>query len=171
MAMASLREYRGSGSVEREQRRNFQSSSLGKRSKPSPWTHTFYCLANRSQVRVPTTQPEKRGLVAAGLGEKKVVVPDVNCSSKDFLEIIEDHFPKLKGARGFEFLRCTVNTRDLEIIAPPTCYNPRLLKSVAGSGRVYLRPIQCDLDLAPMQEFDQEISSVCCVLHDQLVKL
>ena len=49
----------------------------------------------------------------AGLGEKKIFVPDVECSAKEFNDIIIKAFPKLENAGGFEFLKCAPSIRKL----------------------------------------------------------
>ena len=41
----------------------------------------------------------------AGLGEK-IVVPDVDCTTEEFHEILMQSFPKLRNGGGFELLRC-----------------------------------------------------------------
>lgn len=56
-------------------------------------------------------------------------------------------FPKLKDGGGFELLRCMPSTRDLEEIPSPACLSPRLLRSRIGTARIYIRPIQVDLDI------------------------
>lgn len=53
--------------------------------------------------------------------------------------------PNLENSGGFEFLRYTPNTKDLETISLKIAQSPKLLKSVVASGRVFLRPIQQDL--------------------------
>ena len=90
----------------------------------------------------------------AGLGEKKVVVTDIDCSTSEFHEHLFQAFPKLKDCGGFECLRCIPSTRDLEVIPSPACHTPKLLRNRIGSGRVYIRPIQMDLDIEPEDEFD-----------------
>ena len=46
-----------------------------KKVRPSPWTKQFYCLAYCNQDHVPVTEDE---LYHAGLGLKKITVPDMN---------------------------------------------------------------------------------------------
>ena len=56
-------------------------------------------------------------------------------------------FPKLDGCGGFDLLCCIPNTKDLEAISFAVSHSPKLLKSVVGGGKVFIRPIQHDLDL------------------------
>ncbi len=73
----------------------------------------------------------------------------MDCSTQEFHDSILEAFPKLKEAGGFEFLRCVANSRDLEEVPSPINLSPRLLRSHMNSGRIYIRPIQVDLDLKP----------------------
>ena len=104
------------------------------------------CLSDTAQVRVPTSQSAKIILEEAGLGEKKITVPG-DCSSEHFRELLLETYPKLAVGGGFELLRCLANSRDLEVIPMRIATNPHLLKRRVGNGRIYIRPIQRDLDL------------------------
>ena len=111
------------------------------------------CLSSPVDSRVPTSAGAKEVLVEAGLGEKKVVIPDMNCSNDEFMSVIERHFPKLSGCGGYELLRCVANTKDLDTISTSVSRSPRMLKAIIGNGRVFIRPIQQTLDLDPI--FDE----------------
>ena len=121
-------------------------SSLPKKPKPSSWTHKFVCLATTNEDRVPTSCM-KDLLAFAGLGEQKVFIPDVDCTIEEFYETLYESFPRLRKAGGFELLRCLPSTRDLEIIPSPVSQSPRLLRSRMSTARVYIRPIQRNLDI------------------------
>ena len=86
-------------------------------------------------------------MVSAGLGEKKVFIPNINCSWDEFKDALVSGFPKLGNSGGFELLRCIPNTKTLETISLDIAQSPKLLKCVVGSGKVFLRPIQQDLGL------------------------
>jgi len=146
-ALRSVREH-FRPSVKDEQRSNFAPYSRSRNSRPSgsrppppskrikttPWTCKMVCLAGKN---VPVIPRVKVALLQAGLGEKKVKVEDVDCSCDDFKDCIIGHFPKLKG--GFEILRC---------VPMNVAFSPSLLKTVIGCGRIYIRPIQIDLNLS-----------------------
>ena len=103
----------------REQRSNFSpygSSNKGK--KPRSWTTKFFCLSNRDSLKVPCGLQERDDLVQAGLGEKKVVIPDIDCSQKEFYDVLIKTFPKLQGIGGFDLLRCIPNSKELEPLSP-----------------------------------------------------
>ena len=156
-AVTSIRGIRNDCSGNREfveeHRSNFKrkcstkASVLSKKPKSSSWTQKFICLSGTSDDRVPTTSVVREALSLAGLGEKKIQIYDVDCSTEAFHEILINAFPKLKTCGGFELLRCVPSTRDLELIPSPVCHSPQLLRSRIGTVRIYIRPIQADLDI------------------------
>ena len=59
-----------------------------------------------------------------------------------------DNFPQLKEAGGYELLRVGTRSRNLELIPiPPGGYTAQYLKEVVQQAKVYIRPIQADLDV------------------------
>ena len=171
-ALSVLRQIRGG--INSEQRENFiPYSRKGKKKKRSPvdqdfpfskkkdessWLHRFVCLASRSQERVPSPS-EKSLLSSCGLGEKMVRFPSLYLSYEESMDVLIGAFPKLAECGGFEFLKCLSNTRDLVLIPLQSSkYNqlgnsiPSQLQRKGGHGRIYIRPIQCDLPL----EIDDE---------------
>ncbi len=102
----------------------------------------------------------------AGLGEKKIQVPDVDCSTEEFNEVLINAFRKLKDCGGFELLRCTSSTRDLELIQSPVCHSPRLLRNRIGTARIYIRPIQTNLDIEEINMCSNKADDVSyCLLY------
>lgn len=118
-----------------------------KKVKGASWSTRFVCLANADTEHVPCTIAQKEVLVEAGLGEKKVDIPDVECSPKEFQEQLIKAFPKLKNCGGFELLRCVANSKILEPLSPSVSMSPKLLRRVVGKNQIFIRPIQQDLDL------------------------
>ena len=146
-----------SGEIAAEQKRNFSPySKLTVRGKGQPWTLKVFCLSSKDATRVPCSFAEREVLVQAGLGEKKATVPDINCSTQEFQSVLTSVFPKLEHSGGFDLLRCIPNTKDLEVINTVVAQSPKLLKSVVGSGRVFIRPIQRSLSM----DVDEELRSV-----------
>ncbi len=150
-AMSSLRNVRGAVSIRDEQRSLFgkRSSSITqtptrKLKKTITWTNKFVCLSGNNVSKAPTTNTSKMLLLSAGLGEKKIVIKDIDCTPNQFQEELTKHFPKLRDGGGFEFLRCIPNSRNLEVVPS---LSPRLLKREIGNGRVYIRPVQKPLSL------------------------
>ena len=82
---------------------NFAPYKDKKLGKNKSWSVKMVCLASKDAQRVPATAAERELLVAAGLGEKRVLVPNINCSWNDFKEVILTAFPSLNGCGGFEF--------------------------------------------------------------------
>ncbi len=165
-AIASVRGIKNQRNVAiaEEQRKNFKRKNSmpfqqrPKRPKPSTWTQKFYCLSCTESDKVSTKPSCQEILTLVGLGEKKVQIPDVDCSTEEFHAVILQSFPKLKDCGGFELLRCVPSTRDLEIIQSPMCHSPRLLRSRFGNGRIYIRPIQIYIDTELDSDSINEVS-------------
>ena len=102
---------------------------------------------------------EKNELVLAGLGEKKISILDVDCETSEFHETLLQAFPKLRDGGGFEMLKCASSTRKLEVIPFSISKSPRLLRSWIGTARIYIRPIQVDLDLTAVEGIDEDVVS------------
>ena len=111
---------------------------------------------------MPSSSLRKNELVLAGLGEKTVTIPNVNCSPQDFQKALSTEFPKLQQGGGFELLRCAASTRQLEVIPFQISQSPRLLKPWIGTARVYIRPIQLNLDVTPT-EVEDEVGKCCTI--------
>ena len=154
-AISLVRDARNS-TIAAEHRNNFgkRRSSASPRFAPkrgkgkaTSWTHKFFCLSETNDDVIPV---KKDHLILAGLGEKSLMVPNIDCSPDDFLEFIMDEFPKLREGGGIEFLKCIQSSRKLEVIPYNISSSPRVLKTWIGAARVYLRPIQRSLDLSPV---------------------
>lgn len=97
---------------------------------------------------VPIDSRVKEKLLEAGLGESKICITNVDdCTAAEFKAIVIKQYPKLSNCGGFELLRCVTNSKSLEVVSPRLARVPRMLKSVIGTGKVFIRPIQKDLDL------------------------
>lgn len=90
-----------------EQRNNFAPYNRNETSAlkgHKSWKARFVCLSNCQDEQVPCTSATKEVLISAGLGEKTLIVPNIDCSGKEFIDIIVASFPKLKDCGGFELL-------------------------------------------------------------------
>ena len=88
-------------------------------------------------------------LKAAGLGEKQVSI-GMRASAAQLHTKLMMTFPKLADGGGYELLRCLHNSRSLvQLPAPAGGHTPETLKEDVGQARIYLRPLQIDLTLAP----------------------
>ena len=81
----------------KKRKKGFSNISAPKRAKLNRWSTTFICLASKDAYQVPGTVAEKETLVEAGLGEVKVEIPNVECSTQEFYGILTSTFPKLQG--------------------------------------------------------------------------
>ncbi len=141
------------------------------RSPNDSWTHKFVCLASPDEERVPTTAIAKEMLSFAGLGEKKVFVQDVDCTTEEFHDILFTCFPQLKNSGGFELLRCLPSSRDLEVIPPPMCHSPRLIRIRMSTARIYIRPIQNDLvtdEIDVVEDFVVNMNLCDCLNNEDM---
>lgn len=116
------------------------------------WKHKFYCLAYTGQDRIPTTDTDKEELFQAGLGEKEIEFESLDITQEEFKEHIFGSFPRLREGGGFRLLKCLPNSRTLEVLSMAVHVSPSLLKQRVGKSRTYIRPIQKDLDLTPLDE-------------------
>ena len=136
--------------VRKEQTSNFAPYSTkpkGKQKKRQSWSMKLVCLCRQDDDQVPSSASAKEALLQAGLGERSVVLPDIFCTKEEFMQTMIATYPKLKDCGGFEFLRCIPNTKRLEVITPKLAHTPKLLRSIIGTGRVFIRPIQSNLSL------------------------
>ena len=118
--------------------------------KRETWTHRFVCLAQKDQIFAPS-QEQKESLRVAGLGEKKIILNKGLCASDVMSEVIKE-YPKPAEGGGFELLGSGNRLRDLVLITPPPGgYSVPFLKdSGIGQSVIYIRPIQTDLNLDPV---------------------
>ena len=109
----------------------------------------FFCLASTTQQDVPNND-EKQQLLVGGLGEKKITL-QADSTSSDVASALKETYPKLTDSGGYEFMYAKASSRQLSIIDEgENGYTIEFLKRFVGQGRVYIRPIQCDLDLRAM---------------------
>ena len=143
-----------------EQRINFAPYGLSTRrgTISKPWSVKMYCLSDTNAVKVPCTPSTREVLIEAGLGPKTFSVP-LSATGEEFRGIILSAFPKLKNGGGFDLLRCIANSKDLEVISSSVAQSAKLLKAAVGNGRVYIRPIQKNLDLS----IDKDVVPQCDV--------
>lgn len=163
-----------------EQRRNFSRYDKKKRKLGTPpltsaskkkkagktCTCKFMCLAKKDAQFAPSTVAEKEMLVEAGLGEK-IIKLEESSDLKEIHKAMIEAFPKLRDGGGFELLRALPSTRRLEPLSPVISKTIKLIKCVLGNSRIYVRPIQKDLDLHfsdDKSNMDDEVWSLVCQL-------
>uniref|UniRef100_A0A1X7SFH0 Uncharacterized protein n=1 Tax=Amphimedon queenslandica TaxID=400682 RepID=A0A1X7SFH0_AMPQE len=110
------------------------------------WKHNFVCLSNKDQSTVPDGT-EKAILKLAGLGEKSLTL----LTSEDLTYQLYNEFSQLKDSGGYELMRQGPN-RTLELIPiPPEGYTVDYVQSVVPHAKLYIRPIQIDLNINEVQ--------------------
>ena len=92
-------------------------------------------------------------LSLAGLGEKKISI-FLYRDAEDIHHEFIHNFPQLAKGGGYELLQCSDRGgRELILIdMPKTGYTPQYLKSVICSAKIYICPLQKDLDLSHSNE-------------------
>ena len=92
---------------------------------------------------------QKTALALAGLGEKKLSLY-FHSDAKELCDQLLDYFPKLLKAGEYGLLRCgDKGERNLVLIdVPPAGYTVEYLKAVVSSAKIYIRPLQKNLDLS-----------------------
>ncbi|CAB4036525.1 Hypothetical predicted protein, partial [Paramuricea clavata] len=128
---------------------NHHAKALKRRKSVKEISIKFFCLASTTQRDVPNND-EKQQLLVAGLGEKKVTL-QADSTSSDVVAALKETYPKLTDGGGYEFMYAKASSRQLSVIDEgENGYTIEFLKQFVGQGRVYIRPIHCDLDLKAM---------------------
>lgn len=155
--LCSRENKRPSASNNRNTKSNSRNTNTGRSFIPfvpkETWTHDFCVLSSTIQLFTPDRE-ESNTLLQAGLGKRKLVCPNKNASHSEFQAFVESEFPKLKAGGGFELLRAAGGgggKRKLQIV-PPGCegYNVPYVRGVVGSGVLFIRPLQVNLDISPV---------------------
>ena len=140
--------------VSQQRSRSVSVPRKAKKRKLQFWEHCFCCLASTTQCSPPG--PMDRGrLMQAGLGGETLSIME-SADAEDLHHDLLEAFPKLRAGGGYELLRTSErNNRTLDVIPPPLSgYTVAYFKSVAGQAKIYVRPLQKDLDLTPTQRED-----------------
>ena len=117
--------------------------------KGATWTHTFVCLAKKSQACLPSLQ-ERYELSCAGLGEKKISIEIEGNGFDSLYDLLLEQFLLLMNAGGIELMRTGFgsNSKTLNVIpvlAGRSSYTIAYLKEILKQAKCYVRPIQRDL--------------------------
>ncbi len=70
-------------------------------------------------------------------------------------DILVNHNPKLADGGGYQFCKCKSNSRELDHYLQMVLSSPRALQSCGGNSRTYIRPLQADLDLTRIDEYEK----------------
>lgn len=149
---------KGFSFIQNRKRSALPSKLTPKGHKVASWTHRFVCLSKCNQVTIPTTESAKDALLEAGLGEKKITIPDVNASAEEFQVVLFEAFLKLKDVGGYFFAKCRSNSRCLEPLPSVCLTSPRILQDRVGNARTYILPMQRDLDTSAVGRLASGVS-------------
>ena len=119
-----------------------------KKKRLATWNHDFICLSSTSCTKVPSGI-EMAQLIKGGLGRKQLMLFEYNGAADLHSEILHA-FPILRDGGGYELLRVSgCGTRSaLHVIPQPAQgYTVAYLKEVVRQAKVYIRPVQQDLQL------------------------
>ena len=119
--------------------------------KHQQWTHKFLCVPSCSTNTAPRKGSEWQLLISAGLWEKLVAFRTMDCPPGEYRDHLLETFSKLKDAGGFELMRYIPNSNQLECLPPLALHSPRNTQEYVGKSTVYIRPIQKDLNLSPLE--------------------
>lgn len=110
-------------------------------------------------------QQRKAKLNLAGLGDKKISI-FLHGDAEDIDYEFNRNYPKLAEGGGYELLRCSdKGSRELVVIdMPPAGYTPQYLQSVVSAAKIYIRPLQKNLDLT----YSEDVSSIYVTLHGKI---
>ena len=123
--------------------------------------HTGFCVPSCSTNTAPRKGSERQLIISAGLWEKLVTFPNIDCPPEEYRDHLLETFPKLKDARDYELMRCIPNSNQLECLPPLALHSLRNTQECVGKSKVYIRPIQKDLSLSPLElEIDGTYASV-----------
>jgi hypothetical protein len=114
------------------------------------WKHkVFFCLSRKNQSQCPCTVAEKAKLYKHGLGEREIecTAGDLEMTREEFRDLIFSFFPVLRGAGGYQFLKCFPNSRKMEILPSITHESPLSLKRLVGGAKTFIKPLQRDIDI------------------------
>ena len=142
--------------AERNKLFHYRGHPKSKKKRLCLWTHDFVCLSKTTDSKAPTSF-EAGELLRAGLGKKQLSLMEDGDSTDVHAEIMAA-FPKLKEGGGYELLRASDfggQRRELVLIPSPSeGYTVSYLKEVLRQAKVYVRPVQQNLNLI-------ELSSSC----------
>ena len=82
--------------------------------------------------------------------------------------------PTTEGCWGYELMKCIPNSNQLECLPSPAFLSPHATQEYVGRSKVYIRPIQKDLNLTPTAvaiNTDDALASVCqlCIFTDEII--
>lgn len=131
-------------------------SGKGKGKRVPTCTLKFFCLSRVDASKPPVAIRDRTILFKAGLGDASIQFK-MDASSLECHQEIVAKFPKLLET-GYELLLYQ-RGEDAGFYNIPSPYSAQRMKDAAGNAKIYVRPLQKDLDESPVEEQ----SSLCAV--------
>ena len=111
-----------------------------------PWKKDTICLRLKDQEKCPDTR-EKMVLAELGLGLKTLTFA-LNGDAAHIHQVLIQSYESLSACGGYTMMRLATNSTDLlSIGTPKTGMTVKYLKDVLKSAKLFVRPLQKDLDL------------------------
>ena len=98
------------------------------------------------------------------LGRRRCNFERMDLDASEFVEVVQNVFPKLIAGGGFQFCKCLPNSRVLEPLSKLAHSSPEMLRQRVGNARTYIRPLQRDLDLSEVVEVADEVKIITSTL-------
>ena len=139
-----------------------------KQHKASFWTKESICLRYTDQLKAPDTE-EKMKLAQMGLGFKEIKF-DTDGGALHIHSAIISAYPELDFCGGYCLMRLGSGSSDLVTIEPPRGgLNVRYLRDILKSAKLFIRPLQRDIEEKGDKEPDTVSASPMHVhVHVQL---
>ena len=133
------------------QRNTYSSTSKGKGKGKRVLTCTlkFFCLSRTDASKPPTAVRDRTVLINAGLGDASIQFK-AEASSVECHQEIVSSFPKLLET-GYELLLYQ-RGEDATLYNIPAPYTAQRMRDAAGNAKIYIRPLQKDLDESVLEE-------------------
>ena len=123
--------------------------------KKPTWTRNFVCLAS-SEAVCPPNSTQYQDLRKAGLGEQKITL-NITDGPLELDLKLKEKFPKLEKSGGYSLMRTQERgSRVLVLLNGP--YSVERLKMATGQGKIYIKPLQCDLSLDAVESGNSVVS-------------
>ena len=92
-----------------------------------------------------------------GLGEKLISLR-YNANAEDLHYKLIQTYPPLHSCGGYTLLKCLGNSKSLQVIEPPPGGHCPWSLSEVGQSKIYVRPLQRDIEVIPPQRVDAGVS-------------
>ncbi|KAK3735905.1 hypothetical protein QZH41_010203, partial [Actinostola sp. cb2023] len=138
-----------------------QSKKGGKR--PAQCTMKFMCLSKVTDKTQPLSIKQRTTLSNSGLGDASVTL-EIHQNHSHTITKLHEKFPKLaKLSGGFELVlyQRAGEESGFHSLKPP--YTPSRLKDICGQSKIYIRPLQEDIETDTVDATEECTSNITCL--------